>query len=116
MVNWLSKINNTPLGGVLRTVGLWLLIVADGAMLFWLFATGNFIWFGVFLAITLWIVLAEAWGLLVGYHDYNGVRQKMTISKNYKLYIEKVGWIGYIPLVLFWLAMSGLVIHLAFWG
>lgn len=115
MVSWIEKVNESPLGGILRTGGLWVLMLADAAMLFWLFATGNIIWFGVFLAITLWIVLAEVWGLIVGYTDYDGVRRKMTISTNYRRYIEKVGWIGYIPLALFWLAMSGLVIHLAFW-
>lgn len=115
MVNWLNKINGTPLGGVLRTGGLWLLILADSLMLFWLYATGNFIWFGVFLAITLWIVAAEFWGLFMGYFDHEGVRKKMTISTAYKRYIQHVGWIGYIPLALFWIAMSGLVVHLAVW-
>lgn len=115
MVNWLEKINGTPIGGIIRTVGLWVLIVADGAMLFWLYATGNFVWFAVFLAITLWILAAEFYGMFIGYIDYDGRRRKMTISTNYKLYIHKVGWIGYIPLVLFWLSMTGLVIHLAFW-
>jgi hypothetical protein len=114
MVNWIEKINGTPLGGVLRTAGLWILILADVSMLFWLYATGNFIWFGVFLAITLWIILAEAWGMIIGYHDHDGYK-KMTISTAYKRYIQHVGWIGYIPLALFWIAMTGLVVHLAFW-
>lgn len=101
--------------GIARTVGLWVLIIFDLAMLTMLFFTHNFIWFGVFLVITLWIALAEIWGMIVGYPDYDGVRKKMTISTNYKRYIQKVGWIGYIPLVLFWIAMTGLVVHLAFW-
>ena len=105
----------TQVGAVLRTVGLWILILADAFMLFWLYATGNFVWLGVFTAITLWIVLAEAWGMLVGYPDYDGVRKKMTISTNYKRYIQKVGWIGYIPLIAFWVSMTGLVLHLAVW-
>lgn len=101
--------------GIARTVGLWVLILADLAMLITLYATGNVIWFGVFLAITLWIVIAEVWGMIVGYTDYDGVKRRMTISTNYKRYIQKVGWIGYVPLVLFWVAMTGLVVHLAFW-
>lgn len=101
--------------GIARTVGLWVLIIFDLAMLITLYATGNIIWFGVFLVITLWIALAEIWGMVVGYTDYDGVRKKMTISTNYKKYIQKVGWIGYVPLVLFWIAMTGLVVHLAFW-
>jgi hypothetical protein len=105
----------TKLGGILRTVGLWVLILADAAMLFWLYATGNFVWFGVFTFITLWIVFAEVYGVICGLPDYQGGRDKMTISTNYKRYIEKVGWIGYIPLALFWLAMTGLVLHLAVW-
>lgn len=108
-------VNGSKITGILRTVGLWLLILADAAMLFWLYATGNFVWLGVFTVITLWIVAAEAWGLIVGYTDYDGVRKRMTISTNYRRYIEKVGVIGYIPLVLFFLAMTGLVVHLAFW-
>lgn len=105
----------TRLGAILRTVGLWTLILADAFMLFWLYATGNIVWLGVFTVITLWIVAAEAWGMLVGYEDYDGVRKKMTISTNYKRYIQKVGWIGYIPLIAFWVSMTGLVLHLAVW-
>ena len=101
--------------GIARTVGLWVLIIFDLAMLTMLYFTHNYIWFGVFLVITLWIVLAEVWGMIVGYPDYDGVRKKMTISTNYKRYIQKVGWIGYVPLVLFWVAMTGLCVHLAFW-
>jgi len=101
--------------GIARTAGLWVLILADLAMLVTLYLTGNIVWFGVFLAITLWIVLAEVWGMLVGYPDSTGQRRKMTISTNYKLYIQRVGWIGYVPLVLFWIAMTGLVVHLAVW-
>lgn len=101
--------------GIARTVGLWVLIIFDLAMLAMLFFTNNFIWFGVFLVITLWIALAEIWGMIVGYPDYDGVRKKMTISTNYKRYIQKVGWIGYIPLVLFWIAMTALCVHLSFW-
>jgi len=115
MVNWLSKFQGTPIGGVLRTAGLWILILSDAALLFWLYATGNFVWFAVFFAITLWILAAEAYGLLVGYVDYDGQRRKMTISANYKKYIEKVGWIGYLPLIFFSMAMFGLVLHLAVW-
>lgn len=101
--------------GIARTVGLWVLILSDIAMLATLFLTGNFVWFGVFLVITLWIVLAEIWGMIVGYPDGAGGHKRMTISTNYKFYIQRVGWIGYVPLVLFWIAMTGLVIHLAFW-
>lgn len=106
----------TKLGGILRTFGLWVLILGDGGLLFWLYATGNFIWLVVFGVITLWIVAAEVYGLTVGYVDYDGTRKKMTISTSYKRYVERVGWIGYVPLALFWLAMSGLVLHLAVWG
>lgn len=101
--------------GIARTVGLWVLILFDAGMLTTLFLTHNYVWFGVFLLITLWIVAAELWGMIVGYVDYEGNRKRMTISTNYKLYIQKVGWIGYVPLVLFWIAMTGLVVHLAFW-
>lgn len=101
--------------GIARTVGLWVLILFDTAMLATLFLTHNYVWFGVFLLITLWIVAAELWGAIVGYVDYEGKRKRMTISTNYKLYIQNVGWIGYIPLALFWIAMTGLVVHLAFW-
>lgn len=100
---------------IARTVGLWVLILADLAMLVTLLKTDNFIWFGVFLVITLWIVLAEAWGMLVGFRMKDGTHKKMTISTDYKLYIQRVGWIGYVPLALFWIAMTGLVVHLAVW-
>ena len=101
--------------GIGRTIALWVLIVVDTAMLVTLFLTQNFVWFGIFFVITLCIVLAELWGALVGYIDYDGVKKRMTISTNYKNYIKKVGWIGYIPLFLFWIAMTALVIHLSIW-
>lgn len=104
----------TP-GGIARTAGLWTLIIFDLAMLAVLFLTQNYVWFGVFLFITLWIAIAEIWGMIVGFEDYNGERKRMTISTNYRLYIQKVGWIGYVPLVFFWIAMTGLVLHLAVW-
>ena len=103
---------------VLRTAGLWVLIISDVLMLGWLYVTQNYIWFVVFLVITLWIVLAEVYGLMVGLPhqkaDGSLERKKMTISTAYKFYILRVGWLGYVPLVLFWIAMTGLVVHLAF--
>jgi hypothetical protein len=101
--------------GIARTVGLWVLILADSAMLVTLYLTHNYVWFAVFLFITIWIISAEIYGMIVGLENYEGERQKMTISTNYKKYIQKVGWIGYVPLALFWIAMTGLVVHLAFW-
>src|SRR5690349_7430456 len=53
--------------GIARTVALWVQMIFDAALLTMLFFTHNFVWFGVFLFITLWIVTAEVWGLLVGY-------------------------------------------------
>ena len=101
--------------GIARTVGLWVLILADAAMLAMLYFTQNYIWFAVFLFITIWIVAAEIYGMIVGFRDSEGKMEKMTISTAYKRYIQRVGWIGYVPLVLFWIAMTGLVVHLAFW-
>lgn len=100
---------------IARTVGLWVLIVFDLAMLGWLYFTQNYIWLVVFTFITLWIVAAEIYGMLVGFRNESGNMEKMTISTAYKKYIQRVGWIGYIPLVMFWIAMTGLVLHLAVW-
>jgi len=105
----------TKTGAILRTVGLWILILAACGMLFWFYATGEFIWLGTMTPIMLWIFYKEAWGLIVGYPEEDGKLKKMTISTAYKLYIQRVGWIGYIPLILFWIAMTGLVLHLAVW-
>lgn len=101
--------------GITRTIALWVLILADSALLAFLYFTQNYVWLGVFLIITLWIVIAELWGAIIGYTDYDGVKRRMTISTNYKRYLQKVGWIGYIPIFLFWLAMTALCVHLAFW-
>lgn len=117
MVNPLDKFQDTKIGGILRTVGLWVLILATACMLFWLYATGEFIWLGVFSVIALWIGYKEIWGLLIGYTDEEtGQRKKMTISTAYTRYFKRVGNIAYVPLALFWLAMTGLVLHLATWG
>ena len=99
---------------VLRTVGLWILIIFDTLLLGWLYVMQNYIWLVVFGVITAWIALAELYGTFVGFDDGES-RKKMTISTAYKRYIQRVGWIGYVPLALFWIAMTGLVLHLSVW-
>lgn len=101
--------------GIARTVGLWVLILASLACIVLWFFTKEIIWPGTIIPIFVWIVGKEIWGVLVGFRNESGKLEKMTISTAYKRYIQRVGWIGYVPLVLFWIAMTGLVVHLAFW-
>lgn len=103
--------------GNIRTLGLWLLIVCDLALLAILFFTKEYVWFTTFTGITLWIVGLEIYGMTIGFKNKDGVLEKKTISTTYKQYIQRVGWIGYVVLVLFLLAMFGLAgMHLPFWG
>ena len=104
-----------PIGSILRTAGLVVLIIFDALLLISLFLTGNTVWFGVFFLITLLIIAAELYGMQVGFKMEDGTTKKMTISTNYKLYIERVGIVGYAPLVFFLTAIISLVLHLAVW-
>jgi hypothetical protein len=102
--------------GVLRTVGLWILIICDIGMLLISGLTGQWIWFSVVMGITLWIAGWELYGSLIGFKQPDGTRKKMTISTEFKNYAIKVGWLAYAFLACFITAMAGLNLHLAVWG
>lgn len=110
-----KKIFNT-IAGILRTVGLWILILGDLGMLsIWAY-NHQWVWFSVGLGITLWIVGWEIFGSTVGFKQPDGTRKKMTISTAYRNYLEVTGAQGYMALFCFIAAMLGLGIHLAFYG
>ena len=103
--------------GVIRTIGLWILIICDAALLTILGITQEWVWFIFFMGITLWTVGFEIWGVTIGFPNKDGVWVKQTISNRYKDYIKRVGWVGYVVLGLFLAAMFGLGgLHLPFWG
>lgn len=116
IIKAIERLQGTVPGGVIRTLGLWVLILGAGGSIFLLFATGEPIWTEVLALIAVFIGFKEAFGMIVGFREPDGTVKKMTISTAYRRYIERVGRIAYIPLALFWIAMSGLVIHLLVWG
>lgn len=103
-------------GPILRTVGLWILIVFDIAFLSIAWVQQNYVWFIFVLGISLWTVAFELFGLTVGFPDKDGVWRRQTISTVYKKWIMRVGWWGYLALFCFGMAMlPGLVLHLSVW-
>lgn len=94
------------IGGIARTFGLVWLIVNDLALITLLFLWGNPWWATFFIAITACVIIWEVTAYI--FH-------KKTISTMYKEFIERVGWKGYLCLLLFANAMAGLVLHLAVW-
>jgi len=101
--------------GIARTVGLWVLIICSALSVTILILTGNPLWFEIFIVIAIWICWREIYGLTIGFPNEQGKLEKMTISTAYKKYIQRVGWIGYVPITLFWVAMTGFFVHLIFW-
>ena len=93
-------------GGVARTVGLWILIIAVSASAAIDFTQGNSIWgwFKIVVALTVGV-----------YEIYYYLTRKKTISTKYKEFIKKHPFWGYLSLALFALALSGLILHLAVW-
>ena len=95
----------TP-GGIARTAGLWILILAVSASSIVDFIAGNTIW--------AWFKIVVA-GTVVAYELYYYINHKKTISTKYKDFIIKHPVMGYASLALFALALAGLILHLVSW-
>jgi hypothetical protein len=93
--------------GVLRTTGLVMLCVFDFLLLVLLAWQAQWWWFAFFTGITLQVIGFEIAGVLT---------QKKTISTMYREFLQKNPIAGYAGLILFGLAMAGLILHLAVWG
>ena len=92
--------------GILRTIGLWVLILgasASTAIDFW---KGNSQW--------AWAKLMIG-GLVIAHEIFRYVTKGETISTKYKKFIQKYPTWGYASLYLFALALIGLIIHLSMW-
>ena len=96
----------TP-GGIARTVGLWILILAATGSALIDFTQGNSVW-GWFKAGFL------ATGV-VAFEIGRYLMHKETISTKYKKFIQAQPFWGYMSLALFALALAGLILHLAVW-
>jgi len=98
---------NMTFGGITRTVGLWVLILADAALIGLLFWKNQIEWATFVCAITVAVLVWE----LVTY-----IRRKKTISTVWKDWILAEGQEFYarLGILLFWLAMTGLAVHLWF--
>ena len=92
--------------GILRTVGLWMLIIAISISATIDFFFGNSIW-GFFKIVVAFIVIA--------YEIYYYILHKKTISTKYKEFIIRHYFWGYLSLGMFALALLGLILHLAVW-
>lgn len=92
--------------GILRTVGLCILILATSASAAIDFTKDNTVWGWFKVVIALGVIAFE-----IGRFVYKGE----TISTKYKKFILKhPGW-GYASLALFALGLAGLILHLAVW-
>ena len=95
-------------GGITRTVALWVMIILAGtadAILYW---QGQIVW-GVFWSLIILLVICfEIYGFFFS-------PQKKTISNMWKEWaIKSPGW-AYTTLALLWVALTALCIHLAVW-
>ena len=95
----------TP-GGITRTVGLWILILATSASAAIDFFKDNTVWG--------WFKITIA-GIVITYEILRYVFHGETISTKYKKFIQKHPFWGYLSLVLFALGLAGLILHLAVW-
>jgi hypothetical protein len=96
------------LGGITRTVALWVMIVCAGIADVLLYLQGQIIW-GTF-----WSVII----LLVGGYElyaYFFSAHKKTISNIYRDFIKAHPFWGYGILVLLCVALNALILHLAVW-
>lgn len=93
--------------GILRTVALWVLIIASAGSALIDFTQGNSVW-GWFKA---GFVATGVIAFEIGRYLTHGE----TISTKYKKFIQAHPFWGWLSLGLFALGLFGLVAHLAFW-
>jgi hypothetical protein len=94
------------LGSVLRTVGLWILILCSILSITLDFFFGNAQWGWAKVMIFI---------LVIGHEIFRFATQGETISTKYKKFIQKNPVWGYGSLALFAAALIGLILHLAVW-
>jgi len=94
------------LGGIARTVGLLILIIAAIASAAIDFSKGGSVWG--------WFKISVAVNVLVFELAYF-IKRGKTISTKYKDFIMKHPFWGYFSLALFAIALAGLILHLAVW-
>ena len=95
----------TP-GGIARTVGLWVLILATAGSAWIDFNHDNTVWG--------WFKITVAIAVII-YEIARYITHGETISTKYKKFIQKHPFWGYLSLALFGLALAGLILHLAVW-
>ena len=95
----------TP-GGIARTVGLWILILATAASAWIDFNHDNTVWG--------WFKISVA--AMVGFYEIlRYMTHGETISTKYKKFILKHPFWGYLSLFLFGLGLAGVILHLTVW-
>lgn len=93
--------------GILRTLGLWVLIIATSASVTIDFFIGNAVW--------AWFKLWIATGGVIAFEIYYYKRYGITISTKQKLTMIKHRFWGSMSLALFGIGLGGLILHLAVW-
>jgi len=92
--------------GIIRTVGLWVLIIATAASTAIDFTQGNSVWGWFKLAVALAVIAFE-----IGRYLLRGE----TISTKYKKFLIAHPMWAWASLLLFALGLTGLIVHLSFW-
>jgi len=98
-------VNLTP-GGIARTVGLWILILGAAGSSVIDFTQGNSVWGWFKVTVAIAVIIYE-----IGRYLTHGE----TISTKYKRFITAQPFWGYMSLLLFAIALAGLMLHLAVW-
>lgn len=96
------------IGGITRTVALWVMIVGavvSDAILYW---KGQIVW-GIFWSIIILLVAAfEIYGVFIS-------EKKKTISNMWKEWAIKSPFWAYTTLAILCIALNALILHLAVW-
>ena len=94
------------LGGITRTIALWIMIVGAGI------ATGLLYWQGQVIWAIFWSCIIC---LVIGFEIFSYATKKKTISTIWKDWAIKSPKWAYTTLAILWVALSALCLHLAVW-
>jgi hypothetical protein len=96
------------LGGITRTVALWVMMICAGIATGLLWWQGQTVW-AVFWSIIIGLViLFELYGILIS-------KEKKTISNMWKAWAIKAPSWAYFTLALLYVSLTALCLHLAVW-
>lgn len=99
---------NMTLGGITRTVALWIMMIGAGVATGLLYWQGQLVW-GIFWSCIICLVISfEIYGKFFS-------KQKKTISNMWKDWAIKSPFWAYLTLGILCVSLNALILHLAVW-